>query len=148
MKMATFLNPEFFKSWSKIYNKDKDLSPRLAYKAKSINDYLNDQNAKFNELRQAIINKYGNKDEKGTLVVKEGIVEFKPETIGEVNKEFAELTQLELEPTPPGRLKIDELEDPRNDVKLSGPDVALLSELLDFGDEKKPNLSVVPNPSN
>lgn len=146
MKMGSFANPMFLTSWAKIFNDKKDLSPRLAYKAKTLNDYLIDQNKKFNDLRTAIIKKYGTKDDKGDLLVKEGNIEFKPETLDDVNREFAELTQLDLEPGVPSRLKVEELE--KDGVKLSGPDVSLLADLLDFGDDAKPALSIVPPSSN
>jgi hypothetical protein len=144
MKMVVFTNPVFFKSWNKIYSPDKDLSPRLAYKAKHLNDYLTDQNKKFDELRRAIINKYAVKDEKGEVQISEGNVTFKPESIDNVNKEFSELTQLDLLPPVPNKLKVEELEN--NGVKLAGPDIAVLEDLLDFGDDAKPALTLVPNP--
>lgn len=144
MKMGNFNNPLFLKSWSKIYHEDKDLAPRLAYKAKALHDYLAAQNKRFFELRESILKKYANKDEKGELIVKDGNYMFKDESLNDVNKEFAELLDTDLEPAPPSRIKIDDLE--KDNVKLSGPDVAILSDLLDFGDENKSPLSLVPTP--
>lgn len=142
MKMNSFANPNFLSSWSKIFSPEKDLSPRLAYKAKALNDYLTSQNKKFLELREAILKKYGTKDDKGELVVKEGNIEFKTETLNDVNREFGELMQVDLEPAVPSRLKVEDLE--KDGIKLSGPDVAILADLIDFGDDSKPALSIVP----
>jgi hypothetical protein len=142
MKMSSFATPLFMASWSKIFNDKKDLSPRLAYKAKMINDYLADQNKKFSALRMAIIKKYGKKDENGELLVKEGQIEFETESLNDINKEFAELMLVDLEPAPPGRLKAEDLE--KDGIKLSGPDVSILAEVLDFGNEAKPALTLVP----
>lgn len=146
MKMSTFANPSFLKSWSKIFSEEKELSPRLAYKAKAVNDYLTAQNKRFLELREAILKKYGTKDDKGELIVKDGNIEFKTECLNDVNKDFGELMQLDLEPAPPSRLNVDDLS--KDGIKLSGPDVAVLGDLLDFGDDSKPALSLVPPQSN
>ena len=146
MKMISFATPGFLKAWNKIYSDNKDLSPRLAYKAKSLNDYLASQNKRFLELREAILKKYGNKDDNGELITKDGQVEFKVEHLEDVNKEFAELLQLDLEPGIPSRLKLEELE--RDGIKLSGPDMATLSELLNLDEQEGPKFSVVPKPSN
>ena len=144
MKMSNFSTPAFLKAWSKIFGESKDLSPRLAYKAKSINDYLTDQSKKFVELREAILKKYGTKDDKGeNAIVKDGNIEFKNECLNDVNREFSELMQLDLEPAAPSRLKVEETRE--SGIKLSGPDVSLLAVLIDFGDEAaKPALTVVP----
>lgn len=142
MKMTIFATPAFAESWKKIFSPEKDLSPRLAYKADIINDYITSQGKKFIELRENVIKKYATKDDKGELVVTNGNVEFKKETLEEVNKAFGELLSLDLEPAVPSKLKIDDLE--KEGIKLSGPDIKLLGELLDFGDDSKPALSLVP----
>lgn len=142
MKMINFNNPNFLSSWGKIFNENKDLPPSLAYKASTLNDYLTEQNKKFTDLRLSIIKKYGAKDEKGELIIDQGNVQFKPDEFDKVNKEFAELMQLDLEPSPPSRLNAQALEN--EGVRLSGPDISLLKDLLDFGDAVKPTLSIVP----
>jgi hypothetical protein len=52
----------------------------------------------FNEERQKIIQKYGNKDENGELIVDEnGNVKFDNANIEEINQEFSSLMDTELE---------------------------------------------------
>lgn len=142
MKMSTFANPAFLTSWGKIFSPSKELPPRLAYKADLVNDYLTSQNKKFLELREALIKKHATKDDRGEIIIKEGNVEFKQEVLQAVNSEFAELMELELEPAIPSKLKLDDLE--KAGVTLAGPDIKLLKDLLDFGDDAKPALSLVP----
>ena len=131
MKMSVFANPNFFKSWTKIYSADKEFDhPGFAYRADILNEYLMDQAKKFYSLRDGIVNKYANKDENGKPINNDGQVTFPPEHVDSINKEFAELMETDLYPSVPLKLKGSELKAER--IKLSGPDVSLLKGLLEF----------------
>jgi hypothetical protein len=144
MKMANLAHPGFFVAWGKINRTDNNFLPTFSLKVKKTNDYLLSQHKLFNELREAILNKYGTKDDKGQLIVTNGNIEFKNEHLNDVNKEFNDLTGIELDPAAPYKLNLQTLED--GGVRLSAPDLDLLGDLLDLGEEEKPKpaLSLVP----
>jgi hypothetical protein len=147
MKMTSLNNNSFFASWNKIFNAERELSPRLSYRAKLVNDYIDNQHKKFIELRKAILDKYALKDEAGNPVLKDNQIQFKEGCLNDVNQEFNELVQLDLEPAPPSKLSLADLE--KDGVKLTGIDINVLIDLLDVGEDAsgKSPLSIVPTPS-
>ena len=70
----------------------------LAFKIARLARELDTEMKTFNEERQKIIQKYGNKDENGELIVDEnGNVKFDNANIEEINQEFSSLLETELE---------------------------------------------------
>ena len=70
----------------------------LAFKIARLARELDKEMQTFNEERQKIIQKYGNKDENGELIVDEnGNVKFDNANIAEINQEFSSLLETELE---------------------------------------------------
>ena len=132
MKMKSFTNGQFFLSWDKVFK--GDLSPLEAYKAKKIADFLTDEFKKFNEIRTSIIEKYGDKDENGKLLIVNGELVIKPENQENVNMEAEQLQSIELD-SPPHILDYNELCKCKK-LELSGLDLALLEDLLDFRNVK------------
>ena len=128
MKMASFATPAFLTAWAKIYTPGVDRLPSFVYKAHILHEYLASQNKRFVELRESIITKYADKGEDGKPAVKDGNVHFADEVLEAVNKEFAELMALNLQPEVPLKLSLQELE--MNGVKIAAPDVAVLSDIL------------------
>ena len=70
----------------------------LAFKIARLARELDTEMKTFNEERQKIIQKYGNKDENGELIVDEnGNVKFDNTKLEEINQEFSSLLETELE---------------------------------------------------
>jgi len=70
----------------------------LAFKIARLARELDKEMQTFNEERQKIIQKYGNKDENGELIIDEnGNVKFDNANIEEINQEFNSLLETELE---------------------------------------------------
>ena len=70
----------------------------LAFKIARLARELDTEMKTFNEERQKIIQKYGNKDENGELIVDEnGNIKFDNANIEEINQEFSSLLETELE---------------------------------------------------
>ena len=70
----------------------------LAFKIARLARELDTEMKTFNEERQKIIQKYGNKDENGELIVDEnGNVKFDNANIEEINQDFSSLLETELE---------------------------------------------------
>ena len=70
----------------------------LAFKIARLARELDKEMQTFNEERQKIIQKYGNKDENGELIIdKNGNVKFDNANIEEINQEFSSLLETELE---------------------------------------------------
>lgn len=132
MKMKSFVNDQFFRSWNKVFV--GGLDPLNAYKAKKIGDFLSVEFKRFNEIRSSIAEKYGEKDEKGKLLMENGGLVIKEENQASVNKEIEQLQEIELGNPP---LLLDYLELSKcPKLELSGLDVSVLEELLDFKNVK------------
>ena len=70
----------------------------LAFKIARLARELDKEMQTFNTERQKIIQKYGEKDENGELIVDEkGLVKFNKTNIKEINEEFNSLLNTELE---------------------------------------------------
>ena len=70
----------------------------LAFKIARLARELDTEMKTFNEERQKIIQKYGNKDENGELIIDEnGNVKFDNADIEEINQDFSSLLETELE---------------------------------------------------
>jgi len=70
----------------------------LAFKIARLARELDKEMQTFNEERQKIIQKYGNKDENGELIIDEnGNIKFDNANIEEINQEFNSLLETELE---------------------------------------------------
>jgi len=70
----------------------------LAFKIARLARELDKEMQTFNEERQKIIQKYGNKDENGELIIdKNGNVKFDNTKLEEINQEFNSLLETELE---------------------------------------------------
>ena len=70
----------------------------LAFKIARLARELDTEMKTFNEERQKIIQKYGNKDENGELIIDEnGNVKFDNANIEEINQDFSSLLETELE---------------------------------------------------
>ena len=70
----------------------------LAFKIARLARELDTEMKTFNEERQKIIQKYGNKDENGELIIDEnGNIKFDNADIEEINQDFSSLLETELE---------------------------------------------------
>jgi len=70
----------------------------LAFKIARLARELDKEMQTFNEERQKIIQKYGNKDENGELIIDEnGNIKFDNADLIEINQEFNSLLETELE---------------------------------------------------
>lgn len=85
---------------TKTFNKimQQSFKGSLAFKIARLARELDTEMKTFNEERQKIIQKYGNKDENGELIVDEnGNVKFDNTKLEEINQEFSSLLETELE---------------------------------------------------
>ena len=93
------------KEWS-----EKEVSFSLAYKiARIMNKIENDYNF-FTQKLRSIISKYGEKDDKGDLIIEGSTVKLNPENIEAAEKELQDLYNIEVDDISI-KLNIQELED-------------------------------------
>ena len=101
------------------------LTPKLSYKLMKFISKIETEEKFFNEKMREIIDKYGEKDEKGKLIPMDNGIKLKDGTAFECNKEIAELESIEVE-APNITFTLDEL----SEIKLSVQDMFLLSEFI------------------
>lgn len=86
------------------------LRARTAFKVAKILRLLEAEIVNFETAKQAIFNKYGEKDDDGNFINKDNMIVVKPELADDYNREATELldTKIEIQAEP---LTLEELED-------------------------------------
>ena len=118
--MHKIVNPEFATAYRKLM--DADLPIKTAYKLKKMATQITDEQRRYDELRKQLLEKLGEKDDKGDLKIENGIV-----MLGDNEKayvtEHQELLDIDIELT---AINVDDL----GDVKLSVSDLIALGNLI------------------
>lgn len=125
MKLGTLADPRFKTSFAKLQS--APLSLKVAFKLRSIDKVVLKELATYEETRQAALNKYGKKNEDGSLLTL-GVhksVQFEEGMFEKFVEELAELNAVEVSIE---KVTAAEL----GDVKLSGDDLSVLEDLIEF----------------
>lgn len=122
MKLARIVDPKFQETLRKL-NQER-LSLKVAFKLKGISKKVDDELNKYNELRITVLEKFGDRDENGNLVLLEdGSVQLLKNTDNFV-KELNDLLNLEIE------LDTIDINSLDNDLKMSVEELMYLDGLL------------------
>lgn len=122
MKFAAFQNPAVFTLLNKLFS--ASLPVKVAYRLSKIQKVVGSEAEKYQELRMAIVNKFGVKDDAGELVSDEsGNVKLMEDKIEDVVSEMNDLHDIELEL--PSKIKIDDLET----IELTAYELTILEQL-------------------
>ena len=106
---------------------EKPMPISLAAKFLRLADDLTKENMFIEKQRVGIIEKYGNKDEKGELIVNEGNVTFEHDMAQKAQEELNELANLEID-IKDRNITEEELE--KADLQLSMSQFAILRNFL------------------
>jgi hypothetical protein len=122
MKLAQITGENFQRALDKLYS--QQLPIKTAFKLKGIIKVIREEYAKYEEVRNNALKKYGKKDDKGELVVdSKNKVQFENDSYEEFLKEFNELTSLDINID---QIKLSEL----GDASLSTQDLEILNGLI------------------
>lgn len=123
MKLARLTDSRFHVAIQKLSQQQMPL--RVAFKLRGIQMKLDQELAKYEEIRQAALHKFGKRDAEGELVTKpDGSVDFEPEQLKAFAAELNDLGHTEIEV---GTVQIDELGDK---VQLSVNELSLLDGII------------------
>ena len=96
MKIARLIDPQFHAALNKLTAGDLPL--RTAFKLKGIVKTVNDEYAKYEEVRKAALQKYGKKKEDGSLDLTENQeVKFEGSSLKDFAMELTELAKEEIQ---------------------------------------------------
>jgi hypothetical protein len=123
MKLARLTDSRFHQALRKLSSQPLPL--RVAFRLKGIASKADIELKKFEECRQAALEKYGKHDDEGTLLTREdGSVEFEAEQLSAFAAELNDLGQLDVDL---GFVKMDELGDK---VELTVEEISALDDLI------------------
>lgn len=122
MKLSTIINSNFTNAMSKIIR--NDLPIKTAFKLKKIVSKLNEETARYNEVRQEYIKRYAELDSSGEVISENGIAVFKDEE--SKNKFYSDLQDLLNMNIEVDKLSINEL----GNISVSAADLLALEDLL------------------
>lgn len=107
MKLARLVDPKFHSALEKLTTESLPL--KVAFRLKGIAKTVREEFAKYEELRQEALSKFGKKDENNKLVLDDaGNVQFEGASLQEFAKEIGALANEEIDlPT----IKLSELGD-------------------------------------
>lgn len=123
MKLATVIDPKFKEIIKKLM--EQPLPIKASYKLAGIVKRVDEENARFEEARQASLKSFGTKDESGNLQVDDNNnVKFTQENLIEFSKQLAELGREEIEIQ---SIKISDLGDK---VELTPSEMLIIADLF------------------
>lgn len=123
MKLATVIDPKFKEIIKKLM--EQPLPIKASYKLAGIVKKVDEENARFEEVRQASLKNFGTKDEAGNLQIDENNnVKFTQENLIEFSKQLAELGQEDVEFQ---SIKISDLGDK---VELTPSEMLIIADLF------------------
>lgn len=95
MKLGQITGENFQRALDRLYS--EQLPVKTAFKLKGIIKVIREEYAKYEEVRNAALKKYGKKDDSGELVIdSKNKVQFEDDNYKEFLKEFNELTSLDV----------------------------------------------------
>lgn len=123
MKLARVADPRFHSALDKLAG--QNIPVKVAFRLKGAVKIVREEFAKYEEVRNSALKKYGKKDEAGNLILGEHqSVEFEGENLQNFVKEIGELANEEVNiPT----IKLSELGD---DVNITMQDVEMLEGFI------------------
>lgn len=123
MKIGKLVEPEFKKTLKKL-SKEK-IPVKAAFKLKGILLKVEDEAAKYEELRLEYLSKYADKDAKGDMIMNElGNAQITPENLAQFYKDMNELKEVEVDLE---SLSVSELGDK---AEMSADDLIVLSGIV------------------
>lgn len=123
MKLARLTDARFHQALRKL--SAQPLPLRVAFKLKGIAAKVDVELKKFEECRQAALEKFGKRDAEGKILTKEdGSVEFEGEQLAAFAAELNDLGQLDVDI---GSIKMEELGDK---VELTVVELSVLDDLV------------------
>lgn len=124
VKLGQLINPEFQQALGLLAQKELPL--RTSFKLKGLIKRLSDEVRTYNEVRTDLLNKFGNKEEDGTLKINKETnnVEFSDDNLKLFGEAMNELLKMEVDI---GSVTLNELGDKLN---LSTNLVSLLDGVL------------------
>ena len=123
MKLATVIDPKFKEIIKKLM--EQPLPIKASYKLAGIVKKVDEENARFEEVRQASLKNFGTKNEAGNLQIDENNnVKFTQENLIEFSKQLAELGQEDVEFQ---SIKISDLGDK---VELTPSEMLIIADLF------------------
>ena len=100
MKLGAIVSQQFIASFTKLMD-STDLPVKTRFKLRGINKIVRDKQEDFELLNNQIITKYAKKDESGKVIFVDGDrVTFRPEDLTALNKDSAELRNIEVDIPP------------------------------------------------
>ena len=118
--MHKIVNPEFSIAYRKLM--EADLPIKTAYKLKKMTASITDEQRRYDELRKQLLEKLGEKDDKGELKIENGIVMLGENEEAYVT-EHQELLDIDLE------LPVISVSD-LGDAKISVTDLMILDDIV------------------
>lgn len=123
MKLARLTDARLYASLRRLSTQPLPL--KIAFRLKGISAKIDMELKKFDEIRQAALEKFGKHDADGKLIVRDdGSVEFEPEMLQAL---AAELNEVGNEDVDVGSLKLDDLGDK---VELTVDDLTILDGII------------------
>jgi len=124
MKLSSIVNSKFSNSFEKLLK--AELPVLAAYKLKKITSIVQDEQKKFEELRQELVKKFAKKNKKGEICKNaDGIYSVDKEKTSDFLKELESLLQVEVEVP---KIKILDLGE---NIKISAEQVMALDGILE-----------------
>lgn len=103
----------------------KELSVKISYKLKTLNKILIQEYEQFEESRKSLIDKYALKNDDGSVVVKDNLVQFDNDNLILFNKDFETLVNIDFE-IGFEAININDL----GDINISPFDLMVLDEFI------------------
>lgn len=97
MKLGVLSSQQFNVSFSKLME-SKDTPVRTRFKLRAVSKQVKEEQEKYEQIKNEIIKKYAKKDEDGNIIfIDNDKVTFEQEIIPSLNKEMADLHNIEVE---------------------------------------------------
>lgn len=123
IRVGQLILPEFNNAFNKLL--EAQVSAKMAFKLKGISKILDDEKAKFEFARLALVKKYAERDEKGEIKTNsEGVYKVDESKMNEFITEFNELIKIEIDVP---SINFEELGDK---VSLTAKELILLEGLV------------------
>jgi len=103
----------------------KELSVKISYKLKKLNKILIQEYEQLEESRKSLIDKYALKNDDGSVVVKDNLVQFDNDNLILFNKDFETLVNIDFE-IDFEAININDL----GDINISPFDLMVLDEFI------------------
>lgn len=129
IKVGQLILPEFNNAFNKLL--EAQVPAKMAFKLKGISKILDDEKAKFEFARLALVKKYAERDEKGEIKTNaEGVYKVDESKMNEFLNEFNDLVKIDIDVP---RINFEDLGDK---VSLTAKELILLEGLVVSSDSE------------